>query len=404
MRKKDEGVFRTFFFFFFKQGKRKDKKHSKVFFVWLLLSVMVMSNMINPVVLASEQASIASISQNQTVTQNQKFLFNFFKKKKAKKVKKSSQLIQKKVRQESNETLANLEYDGIQTIEINDNKPTFTKKALSLDNKAWEKYGELDDLNRATFAEAMLNQSLMPTKKRGDVSKVKPTGWKNKKIGNGYLYNRSHLIGYALSGENANWKNLMTGTAQLNSPEMLRFEMDIKTYLEKSSNNYVRYSVIPVFRGEELLARGVHLMAQSIGSDDIQLNVYIFNVQDGVTLKYHDGSSQTEAEVAEEREATKIAAEQAEAQRLADEQALAAQKKAAEEQALAEQLAAEQAQAVAEQEVVQAVEQAVYIAPQSGTKYHFSSTCRGLKQANSVVEISLTEAQNQGYTLCGWED
>ena len=81
MRKKDEGVFRTFFFFFFKQGKRKDKKHSKVFFVWLLLSVMVMSNMINPVVLASEQDSIASISQNQTVTQNQKFLFNFLKKK-----------------------------------------------------------------------------------------------------------------------------------------------------------------------------------------------------------------------------------------------------------------------------------------------------------------------------------
>lgn len=81
MRKKDEGVFRTFFFFFLKQGKRKDKKYSNVFFVWLLLSVMVMSNMINPVVLASEQDSIASISQNQTVTQNQKFLFNFLKKK-----------------------------------------------------------------------------------------------------------------------------------------------------------------------------------------------------------------------------------------------------------------------------------------------------------------------------------
>lgn len=187
--------------------------------------------------------------------------------------------------------LAKLEYEGTQTIEINQNNPTFSKKDLSTANGPWAKYGDLDQLNRATDAEALLNKKLMPTEKRGEISSVTPTGWHNKKINGQYLFNRSHLIGYQLTGENANWKNLITGTRQLNSPEMLRFEMDIKYYLEKSSKNYVRYSVVPVFRGDELLARGVHMMAQSIGSDDVQFNVYIFNVQNGVTLNYADGTS-----------------------------------------------------------------------------------------------------------------
>ena len=187
--------------------------------------------------------------------------------------------------------LAQLNYEGTQTIEINQNKPTFSKEDLSTANGPWEKFGDLDHLNRATDAEALLNKKLMPTEKRGEISSVTPTGWHNKKINGQYLFNRSHLIGYQLTGQNANWKNLITGTRQLNSPEMLRFEMDIKYYLEKSNKNYVRYSVVPVFRGDELLARGVHMMAQSIGNDDIHFNVYIFNVQEGVSLNYADGTS-----------------------------------------------------------------------------------------------------------------
>lgn len=187
--------------------------------------------------------------------------------------------------------LAQLNYEGTQTIEINQNNPTFTKEELSTANGPWEKFGDLDHLNRATDAEALLNKKLMPTEKRGEISSVTPTGWHNKKINGQYLFNRSHLIGYQLTGQNANWKNLITGTRQLNSPEMLRFEMDIKYYLEKSNKNYVRYSVVPVFRGDELLARGVHMMAQSIGNDDIHFNVYIFNVQEGVNLNYADGTS-----------------------------------------------------------------------------------------------------------------
>lgn len=189
--------------------------------------------------------------------------------------------------------LAQLNYEGTQTIEINQNNPTFSKEDLSTEKGPWERYGDLDHLNRATGAEALLNKKLMPTEKRGEISSVTPTGWHNKKINGQYLFNRSHLIGYQLTGQNANWKNLITGTRQLNSPEMLRFEMDIKYYLEKSNKNYVRYSVVPVFRNEELLARGVHMMAQSIGSEAIRFNVYIFNVQNGVKLNYADGTSTT---------------------------------------------------------------------------------------------------------------
>lgn len=198
--------------------------------------------------------------------------------------------------------LATKEYDGTQTIEVNGNVPLFTSAELDMSKGAWERYDDLDHLNRATKAEAMLNQSLMPTSKRGDISSVSPTGWHNKAIKGGYLYNRSHLIGFALAGENANWKNLITGTRQLNSPGMLVYEMDIKSYLEESPEHYVRYAVTPIFRGDELLARGVHLEAQSIGDDSVKFNAYIFNVQDGVTLNYADGTSVVapEYEVTEE--------------------------------------------------------------------------------------------------------
>lgn len=187
--------------------------------------------------------------------------------------------------------LASLTYQGIQTITVNNSVPSFSRETLSTKNGAWEKYGNLDHLNRATSAEALLNQSLMPTEKRGDISSVTPTGWHNKKLKKGYLYNRTHLIGFALAGENANWKNLITGTQQLNNPEMLRYEMDIKYYLEQDPKHYVRYSVTPIYRGDELVARGVQMQAQSIGDDTIRFNIYIFNIQDGVTINYQDGTS-----------------------------------------------------------------------------------------------------------------
>lgn len=215
-------------------------------------------------------------------------------------------------------TLPALAYDEVQTLELNDNTPLFGPLDLSLENGSWENYDDLDKLNRVTSAEAMLNQDLMPTEKRGDISNVEPTGWKNKKLGKSYLYNRSHLIGFSLSGENDNWKNLITGTAQLNNPEMLRHEMDIKYYLEQDKDHYVRYSVVPIFKDDELLARGVHLMAQSVNDDTIRFNVYIFNIQDDVELNYADGSSVTQEEIAEK---DRIAAKNEDQDRIAAEEA-----------------------------------------------------------------------------------
>lgn len=190
----------------------------------------------------------------------------------------------------STSDLANLNYAGKQQITVNNNNPKFDSNDLSTANGPWQKFGNLDNLNRVTAANALLNKSLMPTAKRERLF-VDPTGWHNKKIPGGWLYNRSHLIGYQFTGQNNNIKNLMTGTASLNSPEMQAHEMDIAYYLKGNANRYVRYRVTPVFRGNELLARGVQMEAQSVGDNSIHFNVYIFNVQSGVTLNYADGTS-----------------------------------------------------------------------------------------------------------------
>ena len=187
--------------------------------------------------------------------------------------------------------LAAKNYAGTQEISVNNNVPGFSAADVSLAHGAWERYANLDSLNRARTAEAMLNQSLMPTQPREGLT-WDPTGWRNKRTAPGWLYNRSHLIGFQLSGENNNPKNLITGTQSLNNPLMLAHEMDIATYLKASTRHFVRYEVAPVYRGNELVARGVHMRAQSIGDNTIRFNVYIFNVEPGYTINYADGTSQ----------------------------------------------------------------------------------------------------------------
>ena len=187
-------------------------------------------------------------------------------------------------------TLANLDYTGQQEITVNNNDPAFSKNDLSTAKGAWATYSDLDSLNRVTDANALLTRSLMPSAKREPLT-WNPTGWHNKKTAHGWLYNRSHLIGYQLTGENNNPKNLMTGTQTLNSPLMLAHEMDIAYYLKQSNDHYVRYEVKPIFRGNELVARGVQMRAQSIGDNTIHFNVYIFNVEPGYTINYADGTS-----------------------------------------------------------------------------------------------------------------
>lgn len=187
-------------------------------------------------------------------------------------------------------SLADRNYQGQKVITINRNRPTFSKKALSTKKGAWQSYYNLDFLNRAGEADALLNKRLMPTKAREPLY-WNPTAWHNKKIAGGWLYNRSHLIGYQLTGQNNNPKNLITGTRQLNDPGMLQYENQVASYLKSSSRHYIRYRVKPIFRGRELLARGVEMEAQSTGSNAVRFHVYIFNVQDGVKLNYSNGTS-----------------------------------------------------------------------------------------------------------------
>ncbi|ENL2790246.1 DNA/RNA non-specific endonuclease [Listeria monocytogenes] len=190
----------------------------------------------------------------------------------------------------SNSTLANIAYDGKnQVIEVNNNVPSFKKDDLSLTSGNFQHFSDLDSLNRVGKADAVLHKSMMPTEERERLY-INPTGWKNKKTANGWLYNRCHLIGYQLTGENNNPKNLMTGTRSLNTPGMLEYENEVASYLRKT-NNHVRYRITPIFREGELLSRGVQMEAQSIEDTSIKFNVYVFNVELGMVLDYKDGTS-----------------------------------------------------------------------------------------------------------------
>ncbi|MHA6603154.1 DNA/RNA non-specific endonuclease [Aerococcus urinae] len=179
-------------------------------------------------------------------------------------------------------------------VEVNGNKPFFTDEDLK-SNEAYEKYGDLDKLGRVTAANAVLGTELMPDKVRESISEVKPTGWKQARYVNipgGWLYNRCHLIGYQLTGENANPKNLMTGTHWFNNEGMLPFENFVANYIEKT-NNHVRYRVTPVFEGKNLLASGIYMEGYSIEDEGKGLcfNIYIPNRQKDVEINYADGSS-----------------------------------------------------------------------------------------------------------------
>ncbi len=192
---------------------------------------------------------------------------------------------------------------------INDNIPYFTKEELT--TTSYEKYGELDSLGRCTIAIASIGKELMPTEERGNISSVKPTGWQVAKydfVDGKYLYNRCHLIGFQLTGENANEQNLITGTRYMNVQGMLPFENMIADYI-KETGNHVLYRVTPVFEGNNLVASGVLLEAKSIEDDGegIEFNVYCYNVQPGVKIDYSNGNSNLEeAQNSNEKEETYI--------------------------------------------------------------------------------------------------
>lgn len=185
------------------------------------------------------------------------------------------------------------EYSNANYVVLNNNEPNFTESDYTTDS--FERYSELDSLGRAKVAYANIGVDLMPTEERGSIGQVKPSGWHLVKydIVNGkYLYNRCHLIGFQLTGENANEKNLITCTRQMNIVGMLEFENKVANYI-KSTNNHVLYRVTPIYKDDNLLASGVVMEAYSVedSGEGIKFNVFVYNVQDGIDIDYKTGDS-----------------------------------------------------------------------------------------------------------------
>lgn len=187
-------------------------------------------------------------------------------------------------------------YAGTSYVTVNDNLPVFSEEEVN--SEPYEFYSALDWLGRCGYVEAKITPDLMPTKERGEIGMIKPTGWHTVKyegIDGNYLFNRCHLLGYQLTGENANEKNLITGTRYLNVEGMLPFENMVAEYIERTGNS-VLMRVTPVFEGVNLVASGVQMEAQSVEDNEICFNVYVFNIQPGIEIDYLTGESKKASE------------------------------------------------------------------------------------------------------------
>ena len=182
------------------------------------------------------------------------------------------------------------EYSGKAYTEINGNVPELD---INDGKEEFEIYDPLDGMGRCRAAYANVSPLTMPDKERESIGSVKPTGWhlvKYEGIDGNYLYNRCHLIAYQLTGENANERNLITGTRYMNTEGMLPFEIKVADYVKKTGN-HVLYKVVPVFREDDFLAEGVWMQAMSVEDDDIRFNVFCYNVQPGIGIDYANGDS-----------------------------------------------------------------------------------------------------------------
>ncbi len=190
------------------------------------------------------------------------------------------------------------EFAGEPYVVVNDNVPEFPEEDLT--EESFEEYSSLDELGRCGAAYANVSEETMPTEERGSIGQVKPSGWQTVKYDNvdgKYLYNRCHLIGFQLTAENANEENLITGTRYLNIDGMLPFENMVADYI-RETGNHVLYRVTPIFEGDNLVASGVQMEAESVedAGEGILFNVYCYNAQPGIEINYEDGDSQ-EAEI-----------------------------------------------------------------------------------------------------------
>ena len=292
-------------------------------------------------------------------------------------------------------------YDGKAYVAVNNNEPFFTDSDMT--TTAFENYSDLDSLGRCGVAYANICKEIMPTEKRGKIGMIKPSGWHTVKydvIKDRYLYNRCHLIGYQLAGENANPKNLITGTRYLNVEGMLPFENLVADYVN-NTGNHVLYRVTPMFSGSNLVANGVLIEAKSVEDNGggILFNVYCYNVQPGVGINYENGDSWLDGTTPQEQSAQTGAPQNEGSQSSDGSGAGASAGDAGSSSSTTGSASSGSDSSAAENSVSDSSnsETMVHITA-TGKKYHRAG-CRTLKKSDT--EVTLDEAKSMGLSPCG---
>lgn len=292
-------------------------------------------------------------------------------------------------------------YDGKAYVAVNNNEPFFTDSDMI--TTAFENYSDLDSLGRCGVAYANICKDIMPTEKRGKIGMIKPSGWHTVKydvIKDRYLYNRCHLIGYQLAGENANPKNLITGTRYLNVEGMLPFENLVADYVN-NTGNHVLYRVTPMFSGSNLVANGVLIEAKSVEDNGggILFNVYCYNVQPGVGINYENGDSWLEGTAPQEQSAQTGAAQNGGSQSSDGSSAGASAGDTGSSGGTTGSASSGSDSSVAENSAADSSNSKTMVhITATGKKYHRAG-CRTLKKSDT--EVTLDEAKSMGLSPCG---
>lgn len=292
-------------------------------------------------------------------------------------------------------------YDGKAYVAVNNNEPFFTDSDMI--TTAFENYSDLDSLGRCGVAYANICKDIMPTEERGKIGMIKPSGWHTVKydvIKDRYLYNRCHLIGYQLAGENANPKNLITGTRYLNVEGMLPFENLVADYVN-NTGNHVLYRVTPMFSGSNLVANGVLIEAKSVEDNGggILFNVYCYNVQPGVGINYENGDSWLDGTAPQEQSAQTGAAQNGGSQSSDGSQAGASTGDTGSSGSITGSAASGSDTSPAENSVSDSSNSKTMVhITATGKKYHRAG-CRSLKKSDT--EVTLDEAKSMGLSPCG---
>lgn len=292
-------------------------------------------------------------------------------------------------------------YDGKAYVAINNNEPFFADSDMT--TTAFENYSDLDSLGRCGVAYANICKEIMPTEERGKIGMIKPSGWHTVKydvIKDRYLYNRCHLIGYQLAGENANPKNLITGTRYLNVEGMLPFENLVADYVN-NTGNHVLYRVTPMFSGSNLVANGVLIEAKSVEDNGggILFNVYCYNVQPGIGINYENGDSWLDGTTPQEQSGQTDTSQNEGSQNSAGSVAGASVGESGSSGSTTGSAASGSDSSAAENSAADSSnsETMVHITA-TGKKYHRAG-CRTLKKSDT--EVTLDEAKSMGLSPCG---